>query len=277
MGPIESMLKWTKNKCKFICISQKEVLNNKLDKEFQNVLRPFNILMFMCCCPKYSIRNSHITPRGIIFYVQSIIGLSFVFTFTFYRLFEHFTKDNSVTERVFRFAYIINYIYNFIIYTLVTLSSIKMSELDVCLVSKINDFYNNFKFVNFNSIIIWNWGVIIAFWLYFVFYKLIFYIFCVDQSSYVANPSDILYTMFTSNLEINIIYAIFMLKLLRTCMENLKNEAEVRGDNNINDDDEETETRANKMLSSYMSVKEAYVTYHKLVQGIVRNQHNIHK
>lgn len=267
MGFAESRLRWKGKKSKIIFISQKEVLkNNKLDKIFFAVLRPFYIVMILCCCPKYNIRNRSITPQGIIFYAQSIFGLSVVFILSFYRLFEIYTmsKNNDLDGYVV-FTYIVNHVYYTMIYTLVTISSIKMSEQNVKFVLKINDFCKNFKFVNFNEIVLWSWSANIIYLIYFIFYQTIFYIFDVIVQRHITDPIQIIYTMLLSSLDINIMYAICMIKLLRKCLEVWKNQAEDAYENNVGD----TEIDADKMLESYLNLIDTYGAFQKLVQGMV--------
>ncbi|PZC77087.1 hypothetical protein B5X24_HaOG200737 [Helicoverpa armigera] len=63
------------------------LLNNRLEKEIQNVVYPFNLLLTVTFASKYHIRDNYITPSYKIFDVPKVFAVFYALVVTSYKVF----------------------------------------------------------------------------------------------------------------------------------------------------------------------------------------------
>ncbi|XP_060807371.1 uncharacterized protein LOC132903341 [Amyelois transitella] len=50
------------------------LLSNYVDKNFQNMLVPLNVMQHICFCPKFRIMNNFITPNQLLQNIKTVLG-----------------------------------------------------------------------------------------------------------------------------------------------------------------------------------------------------------
>ncbi|KAF9412171.1 hypothetical protein HW555_009244, partial [Spodoptera exigua] len=110
-------------------------IQNTVDKDVQSMLRPFTVMQYVMCCPRYRIKNNFITPNS-----TTIKCISMFVTLAFTWSIVHRTKTLLVIV--------------FIIATIQTKRNIKF----VLTFQKVHRFLNDKT--SFNHFTTWNWIVV---------------------------------------------------------------------------------------------------------------------
>lgn len=230
-------------------------IENKLDKDIQRIIRPFNIILSIFFSSKFKIRDNHITESQkkyhlIIFFLVSffnVICINVMFS-------KRDSKDqidfDLKSETVFLVLYSICYI-------LLVTCNIIHSSTNVSLILKIQDIHRTINInKNIKSFITWNW---IFFFLLFCDYILTSIVYTrMDINHFVDVSAD----LFTLAFNFNLLYGIRLMSLLVKYLEEWTKNIQIMeaGDNNV---------YCNKLYVSYRNILEAYKLHSKIFRLLV--------
>lgn len=124
-------------------VKMKELLlNNLLEKEFQRMLFPLNLMQTVLLQPKYRILNGFVTPVGLREYFICLLGAIFVFlaNITKWHTYRYFEADLATVNALLSF--------DTVFYSLTSLSllvvNLAQSKNNVLLVLKMQEAYKLF-------------------------------------------------------------------------------------------------------------------------------------
>ncbi|KAH9640144.1 hypothetical protein HF086_018386 [Spodoptera exigua] len=223
------------------------LLYNVVDKEFQSALRPLALMQRLFICAKFSIRDNFIASNTATY---NYIGLSCALIFRSFMLYYLISTINQmigITSLLslcdiddfifFSVGFIINYYSNIIqcnnnVFLILKLQNVIRSlQIDV----KVMKFF-----------VITNWCYIIALNCVFILSNTYYCMFHV-----VGNAWDHLSSFTSITFDINIVYASFILSLLRRLVISWIEEFQSNGDSN-------NECYWNAMFDLYVNILEAY-------------------
>ncbi|PZC79305.1 hypothetical protein B5X24_HaOG201002, partial [Helicoverpa armigera] len=236
------------------------LLDNRVEKDLQSVLRPLNLTLGIFICSKYSIRYNFITPNGIYYnicgFVCVVIYCSYSIYTTVSSSIELVQLKNNFNPRL-HWSSIFEVFFNAFGLMLHYINNVKHRCNNTAIVLKIQfaikvlEFNSNelksLKFFNWLSIIILN-GIClvsIAFFSYFFFENLRFF--------------GILSFYCSVIFDVSLLYAACVIKLLRKLLA-AWNDHVVRSKNIL---DSQRESYWNTMYDVYISILEAYMIVEK--------------
>ena len=229
--------------------------NNKLDKDVQGIVQPFNIMFSLILSSKYKIRNGYITPCDKKY---QILLFLIVFVFKVLSVYNMFNDgDGETSEYYYNRAYLISFFSFLFCYLLIIFSNLFQSHSNISLILKIQEIHRKSS-LNARSFIITNWILFPCGLLYY----LLPLIFCytIRGHIYFADFSVDLQN-FANNL--NMVYNIRLMALLTMYLEEW-----VTNVLRMNNEEENVENRQ-QMFVLYQNILEAYKLQTKIFQALV--------
>lgn len=241
-----------------------DLLYNNVDEEFQNLLRPLNLIQSIYFYPKYRIRDNFITSNSYATKLLAFFVTIGYIIIPFYQMVVRITGHTSIIgiKKVFivpdYFAFA-NSVFGFGINFL---SCVLLSNSNISLVLRLQEAYRILicSKSKLKTLIIYNWISIIALLATDVIISVSFLYVLNNLSLFNVFP----YFIYMS-FDFNIIYAICMSRMLSKTivMWNLR----VSG---------EDELCWKKMSNAYMNILEAYALYGKVFQSYVSTLNLLH-
>lgn len=240
--------------------SNEVLLNNNLDKSFQNILKPLNLLHSLVFLNKYRIRDNFITSNCLFTTIVSfcvvmvLIGMHCYFTTV--NLVHSISSNIPVLYIYHGYDLVVYPIFLFCNYII----NVYYSNNNVKLAIKLHeaDKFTNFSKNNF-SFVVWNWLFLLLFFSYSVTYNI--YCFYVQVFT--------IYFIVSYSVSINLIYASRIMSLMTKnvylWIELLKFEFQ-----KIKEDGSDCAQNYKKIFKCYMDISEAFVFYKKTFEFLVR-------
>ncbi|KAF9800093.1 hypothetical protein SFRURICE_016970 [Spodoptera frugiperda] len=183
-----------------------------IDREIQRVVYPFNAVLTLVFCSKYSIHNNNISPRGSKYCIVRFLGIFFVIAVTVFRMYT--TMTNMILAQRFQdptsvFLSICLPGLNFAGYLITFIVNIVHGHNNVLFIKIIQNVNKNITFRDINSFILWNWislGTIICI-------DISFYILLSLLLNYLSAINGIC-EIFFSIIDIDFVYTIRLQLLL---------------------------------------------------------------
>lgn len=236
------------------------LLNNNLDKSFQNILKPLNLLHSTIFLKKYVIRDNFITSNCLFTMIYSFCAVISIVSIHCY-----FTIENLVESIKSNIPVLyIYYSHDLVVYTIILFCSyifnVYYSNNSVKLVLKLQqaDRVTNFSKKNF-SFIVWNWLIALTVFFYSVAYTVYYYYF--DRFTFLLVVTysvlvSFIYACRIMSLMTNNIY--LWIELLKSEFQKLKDEERDGGEN------------YRKIYKCYMDLFDAFIFFKKSHEFLVR-------
>lgn len=225
------------------------LIDNKVEKYLQSVLRPLNLIQAFFLCSKYTIRDNFITSNS---YLYNFIGLFSTLIFRSIGLYNMFSNQWYDSKLFIYWSSICDFVFYSMGYFLNNYTNITQGDNNVLLVLKIQQICRVLKIngKNLRNMVIYNWISVISLNSFLIF--LILYI------NYTVCPHikiiHIMATFVTMSFDMNIVYALLVMKLLTKTLgiwiEDVRSSA--------NREDSERESYWKTMFNVYLNIQEAY-------------------
>ena len=217
---------------------------DKLDKDFQRIVQPFNIMLSVFFSSKYKIKNSYITRCDKKYPILMFSIISFCNMFSAYNFF----TDSKDTHKVYALFLICFTVYC-IDYVLLITYNITNSRSNISLILNIQEIHRsigNSKSVR--NYIIWNWIILMSMITVFV---------SAVSSFVILNPNttfvDLSNGLMLFEIELNLMYGIRLMTLLTMYLKEwVKILLHIDGENN---------EFSEKLIKIYDKILEAYSLY----------------
>lgn len=236
------------------------LLDNYIDKDLQEVLKPLSLMQSLLICSKYSIRDNFITSNSFLY---NFIG---VFVFILYRSIGLYRMFISVTDwETFSMVFNWTSFYDFCSYSygiiLNYYNDIKWSDTNILLVLKLQHVLRALKITNKDLSIITfqNWVSVIA-------------INCIiiGSISYMSfmffphiNFIDMAYFYFSMTFDVSIVYAKFLIRVACISLRVWTEDARKAGNS-------KSESYWEHMIDVYLNILQIYKTVEKTLRKLVR-------
>lgn len=197
------------------------LLNNRLEKEVYSIIYPFNYMLTPVFSSKFNSQDNYITPNGKTYHVLMFISVLLVNAMCLYRLVsggagnELFIDDNIIILFI-NLSYYMYYSFGF---TMIFILTVAHTHSNIVLVLRIQMIHKSIDFSkSIRNFIIWNWILLlivisINIIMFVMYYSLSDYLNFVDFTFDLF--SDLMFTTF----DINFVYAIRLITLLRKYLE----------------------------------------------------------
>ncbi|PZC77802.1 hypothetical protein B5X24_HaOG200684 [Helicoverpa armigera] len=235
--------------------SQLLLFTNKLDKDVQRILKPFNIILTIFFSSKFKIRNGYITPCDKKLHIILFICVIFLNAWSVYEMRVYISGKASIiinSQIIFSFLLIIC----FFTYFILIFSNIAYCQSNILLIYTIQDIHRAMRnSSSFKNYITWNWITIL---ICICFDILIMSSYCMLLSKIHIFSVSTLYLNMAS--EINVFYCIRVLAFLIMSLEEwIENVLVVKSDDYC-------EEYCGKLFKVYQDIIKA----HKLLQNCFR-------
>lgn len=244
-------------------ISNPEVLlNNHLNKNLQQFLRPLNLLQNLCLLPKYKILDNFITSNDWKCKFKSVcIGLIFIFLTIYSCIKTDVVHYYSTINGNLRFIDWMEFLLVFLNFLFIEIQTLFYSNENVEVILLVNDVYAliNHEGLTLKKLIRFNW---IFSMILFVIAKLLFIIFHTYYKFF--DIYDIFSDTIVTISHINIIYTVGIIKLLKKFLGELTENLKSMLNNLSTDDDSYCE-----ISSAYEKILKAYTMYTNVFQPLV--------
>lgn len=229
-------------------VTYREVmLHNVVDKPLQSALQPLNLMQRLFICAKYSIRDNFIVSNTNTY---NYVGLSCALIFRFILLYSLITSINQMIgiTSLLSLCDIDDFIFFSIGFIINYYSNIVQCNNNVFLILKVQHVIRNLKIdiKVMKAFVVSNWCYIIALNCVFISSNAYYCMFHV-----VGNGWDHLSSYTSITFDVNIVYASFILSLLRRLVTAWIKEIESNGACN-------TDCYWNAMFDLYVNILEAY-------------------
>ena len=228
--------------------------NNKLDKDVQIIVQPFNIILSVFLTSKYKIRNSYITPCEkkypiLLFFIISLFNVLNIYHIFFNESGSFF--DTSIESTIFvclETKYYLSYI-------LLIICNIGHSHSNVSLILKIQDIHRSVDISNgLPSYLRWNWISLFTV-LCSLFLRAIYFSAIKNTICFVEVSRDLLILQYNLNL----VYGIRLTKLLSMYLKGwIKHIQNYRNEDNCD-----------QFFKTYKSILETFKLYTKCFRLLV--------
>lgn len=236
------------------------LLNNNLDKSFQNLIRPLNMLHSAIFLNKYSIRDNFITSNCVFTMIVSFCVILAIITAHCY-----FTTINLIASIIHNVPVLYVYhSYDLIVYTIILLCNyifnVYYSNNNVKLVLKLQeaDKITNFS-KNGSAFIKWNWLISLILVCYCVAYTIFYYCFGKVTFFFVVVYSISINLIYASRIMSLMTKNIYLwIKLLEFEFEKLKDDRSNGAEN------------YRKLYKCYLDIFEAFNFFKKSFEFMVK-------
>ena len=224
--------------------------NNKLDKDVQRIVQPFNVILSVFLTSKYKIRKSYMTPCNKKYPILLFFTISFLNGLNIHYI---FNKYNRGIEHTIFVALDIMY---YLSYILLIICNIVHSRSNVFLILQIQDIHRSIDISkSIPSYIRWNW--ISLFTVFSTIILRAIHLYVIQASMYLVEASrDLLVLQY----DLNLVYGIRLTKLLtiylKEWISNVKNER--------------NEEYYDNFFKTYHNILEAYKLFTKCFRILVR-------
>lgn len=237
-------------------------LNKIVEKDVQSILSPLNVFQYFTLCPKYRIANNYIKPNSFFSNSLSLLGTLFFIVLVGSRLYilDACSEFHQLTLFL-RFSICYDWIFysiGFVINFVIGITQSKNAINFVLTFQNVHRFLNND--INTKCFIVWNWIIVIGFLFSYVF-------FFTCSNIYLKLPYYYIYYSYTViSFDINVIYAIRILRLLKYKV--LLWETKALGSLKIVTGSSE-DNISKEMFKAYGNILECYNIYKKCFQHYV--------
>ena len=249
--------------------SFKVLPNNRIEKEFKEIVRSFNLPLRILLSSKYDVHNNHIYPnQSKCQLVLSFCRMLFFNSMCLFRMYSTLSSSmfvNSATTEdvVFYFVLILFTIAHSFSFTMLFIIDIVHKYNNVSLILKIQTVHKSIDFSkSLPTYVIWNWISILITISADIFITAGFYskLHGLNIVIYLLNMlNDSLFFAF----DINLMIATRVIVLLRKYLEEWI--VDVLRTNNEQDNDE----HCHQLLETYQNILEAYNLYKTIYQVLV--------
>ena len=236
------------------------ILNNRIDKDIQEMLRPINLMLSLFLSSKYSIKDNYITPKGNIFYIATFFLLACIYGYTVHRLFFGELEDTMGINN----SEIVNIMFGFFFlffcvgFTLIFILNFVHRDINISIILLIQRIYNGVEFSgSLKKVTRWNWICIIVSVCIDIFLQFLYSGLYDDFFTL-----DVIISILFATLDINLVYGILLIILLRKYIE--KWIEDVLAANGCE------EKKYIAFFDVYQNILEAFHLYKKIFQLLVR-------
>lgn len=233
--------------------------HNSVDKDIQSMFQPLNIMLTICFCPKYRIKNNSICPNSHLLNILSVCGNMFFIAILLIRL--CMFHSNETFNQYFGFLYIISYFHicfysiGFILNYFLTIIQVRKNINFVMTIQRIHRFFNNKRYIESFTLV--NWIYVLCLFLIYIFATCFFYVTIINSFVILS------FICF----DVNIIYAIRCIAYLKE-MLCLWNDEISRP---LLKRDMNTKHYCKAMLQTYMDILSAFDTFKSTFKYFVSN------
>lgn len=235
------------------------LLNNKLDKDIQNIIKPFNILLTIFNSSKFKIKDGYITECEKKFHIPLYFINLFMTICSMYSM----VSDTTVWPLAAISTVFVYFCLYFLQTTLLAVVNIFLSDVHISLIIKLQEVHRNFVFHTdlVKNFIIWNWISLSALPLLITFYTYIYFI----ATNITINMYDLNCVLVIIGYDLNFIYAIRIITMLtiyvRKWIDNTNVETVVNG--------VENKKYLKNMFQIYKNILDVYKTYQTSFEVVV--------
>lgn len=240
----------------------KLLLNNRLDKEVQRIVQPFNIIDSVFFTSKYKIRNKYIYPCDKKYHILLFITITFSNMFCIFRMFNdqyhdflELNKSILVLNTLFWFSVVMV----FFSYVLLIVCNIFHSQSNVSLILSIQEINMTINISkSIQSYVIWNW---ISLFTVLCVHILVAVYFYVSKAS--INFFELSTELLVVQYDFNLVYGIRLTTLFTKYLKEwVKNISVIN--NHVQGDE-----YGNIYFKAYCNILEAYKIYSKCFRILV--------
>ncbi|KAH9640147.1 hypothetical protein HF086_018389, partial [Spodoptera exigua] len=214
---IKMLLLNRKVKEKSIKILPEVLLDNRLEKDTQKMMYPVHLMFSIFLSSKYTVRDDYVTPRGKVYYTFTFLFVVILYVMAVKRLFFEELGDSMGTYNndlvtIFYLFFCFFYLTGF---TILFFLNIIHSDASISLILLIQSVFVSLEFKdNLKKITRRNWVAMFG-----VFFLNI----CLHYLYYVTfnefNVSDTLFDFMFITFDLNLVYALLVIVLLRKYLE----------------------------------------------------------
>ncbi|PZC77806.1 hypothetical protein B5X24_HaOG200688 [Helicoverpa armigera] len=182
--------------------------NNRLEKEVQRIVTPFNVILTAVCSPKFRIRNGYITPSSKKIHILLFFGITACNVWSCYGITK--SQNEYTTTSIVSYFFSLTIFFYYIDFILFTSCNVLHSRRQVSLILKIQELYRNIDITKkVKNYIIWTW----------IWFLATFSVFLVNFLSFLMNLDRIFFihlSTYFANLQfdLNFIYSVRIMTLL---------------------------------------------------------------
>ncbi|PZC77092.1 hypothetical protein B5X24_HaOG200742 [Helicoverpa armigera] len=253
--------------------SEDRFQNNKVEEDLQSIFKPFNFMMNLFLCAKYSVRGKCFTPNTRFY---NWFRLICVIVNRCFNLRQFIIWHYTIKKTHFVFSYYYGHlcinIGSAIIYILyltgdliISVSTITQSDYNIFLVIKMQEVLKSLK-INGSEIkgfLSFSWWSVIISNILSIGYIILYCFTLADMVSIV----DVISAYASISYEIHVLYALLLLKLTNKMLTVWIKE--FRNSRNLGDST--NEEYINRMFFIYWDVQDIYMTIEKTFHHTVRN------
>lgn len=241
----------------------KEELKNIIVEDFQSMLRPLNLMQNIFFCAKYRIRNNFITKNSYCYkYLPILLCLAYItylacLIYSFIYLLHFDVLFLSIALSIFYqfFSCFLGYLLNIISNTI-------HKKNNILLVLKIQDVYTRLKInrKDIKYLVIFNWAAVVTLNVLYIIEKTDF-----DPEITIYRVINVLFTYTNVLFELNVVYTVFFVKLLRKVLNVWVEETKTP-----RSEDLQSVCHWNSMFKVYTNILEAYQLFQETFRLLVR-------
>ncbi|KAF9800120.1 hypothetical protein SFRURICE_016997 [Spodoptera frugiperda] len=233
---------------------------NRIDKDIQKFVYPFNAVLTIVFCSKYTIRNDNIAPRVGKYCIIRLIGIIIALGLTgfrMYKILDSFNVKNS-NDRIILFLSICLLALNVASFITTSIVNFMHGQDNALLIKIIQSIHKDVTFRSFNSSIIWNWITLTT----IVFVDIFLYIL---KGTTISNLDTInsLSEIFFCIIDIDFVYTVRLQLLLVKYLKEWIDK--VRSVDVVVDED----SYYTKMYETYKNILKAYGVFKKVSECLV--------
>lgn len=239
--------------------------NNRLEKDIQRSLLPFNLTLKMLLSSKYNLRNNHIYPNGKKYHIFAFCFTLFLSALHIYRTFIVDVIQQNMTRSEGDLFSCISVLYGTTVlfgYTMMCALDFTHNDNNILLIMKIQSIYKSIDFsTDMRCYIFWNWISIIIIICANVIITAIYYenIKTYDIGTILDIVSDIKWI----ELDINFTIVIRLIVLLTAYLETWIKNVRIMNCEYANDE------QYIELFWIYQNIFEAYNLYKKIFHVLV--------
>lgn len=230
-------------------------LNNKLDKDVERTLKPFNTILSVFFTSKYKIRNGFITPCEKKYHILLFFTISLS---TFVSVFYCISSPDDLYKKCRFILFFVLFMF-FLRYALLVSCNILQSQSNVALILRIQDINRNIIFnKNIRKYVFFSWILLFSVIVVNILTTVYFYVLKGSIQFHEAS-TDILIVQY----DLNLAYGIFLKTLLLTYLKEWINNTQQTNNEEIN------YNYCAKMFKIYHKILETYKLHSKCFQILV--------
>ena len=236
--------------------------NNKLDRDVQRIVQPFNIILSVFFTSKYKIRNTYIAPCGKYYQIILFFSISIINVFSIYHLYDDKNNTFSLFNKsgIERTIFFISDTMGCCGYLLLIICNIAHSRRNISLVLKIQEIHRSLDIgKSIPNFIVWNW--IALFTVLCIIILPLIQLYIMKISLYFVEISR---DVFIIQYDLNLIYGIRLTTFMTMCLKEWVNNMQSKNNDDLN------EECCDKLFLTYQNILEAFKLFTKCFRILVR-------